>query len=169
MTRWLEPAERSAWVRLAAVVERLPGLLEAQLTRDADLTHFEYWVLAMLSEAPRGTLRMSDLAGLTSATLPRLSHVVQRLEQRGLVERVPCPSDRRATNAKLTAAGRRKIVAAAPGHVEEVRELVIDALSPEQLAQLTEIMNAILERVGPAAIAGVERVDQQVGHEDSRP
>jgi len=156
MTRWLDPDERAAWVRLAAVMERLPGLLEAQLTHDADLTHFEYWVLAMLSEAPRGTLRMTQLAGRTSATLPRLSHVVQRLEQRGLLERVPCPEDRRATNARLTAAGRRKIVAAAPGHVDAVRELVVDALSAEQLGQLTEIMDAILPRLGPNALAAVE-------------
>ena len=44
--------ERVAWVRLAAVLELLPGVLDTQLRRDADLTHFEYFVLAMLSEAP---------------------------------------------------------------------------------------------------------------------
>jgi DNA-binding MarR family transcriptional regulator len=159
MTRWLDPEERAAWVRLAAVVERLPGLLEAQLNRDAELTHFEYWVLAMLSDAPHGTLRMSELAALTSATLPRLSHVVQRLEHRGLVKRVPCPDDRRATNARLTAAGRRKIVAAEPGHVDEVRERVIDALSAEQVTQLTDILTAILRRLGPNALEAVERID----------
>jgi DNA-binding MarR family transcriptional regulator len=162
MTRWLTPDERAAWVRLAAVVERLPGFLEAQLTRDADLTHFEYWVLAMLSDAPGDSLRMSELAALTSATLPRLSHVVQRLEQRGLVKRSPCPEDRRATNARLTAAGRRKIVAAAPGHVAEVRERVIDALTPEQVTQLTGILNAILPRLGPNALPAVEQIDRKV-------
>lgn len=158
MTQWLTDEEQAAWVRLAAVVERLPGLLETQLNRDADLTHFEYWVLAMLSDAPRSTLRMTELAARTSATLPRLSHVVQRLEQRGLLERIPCPQDRRATNARLTAAGRRKLVAAAPKHVEEVRDLVFDALSPEQVRQLTEILNAILPRLGANALGAVERV-----------
>jgi DNA-binding MarR family transcriptional regulator len=159
MTRWLNSEERAAWIRLAAVLERLPGLLETQLTKDADLTHFEYWVLAMLSEAPNETLRMSDLAALTSASLPRLSHVVSRLEGRGILKRVPCPSDRRATNARLTAAGRRKIKAAAPGHVEEVRERVIDALTPEQLACLTDSLDAILRRLGPDAVAVAERLD----------
>lgn len=163
MTRWLDPEERAAWVRLAAVVERLPGLLEAQLNRDADLTHFEYWVLAMLSEAPDGTLRMSELAALTSATLPRLSHVVQRLEGRGLLKRVPCREDRRATNARLTAAGRRTIVAAAPGHVQAVRDLVIDALSPEQVTQLTDILNQILPRLDSGALVAVERVTARAG------
>ena len=90
-TRWLDDDEMAAWIRLAAVLELLPGVLDSQLRRDADLTHFEYFVLAMLSEAPERTLRMSGLAALTNATLPRLSHVISRLEERGLVERFPCP------------------------------------------------------------------------------
>lgn len=149
MTRWLDDREIGAWMRLAAVVELLPGVLESQLKRDSDLSHFEYWVLSMLSEAPKRTLRMSDLASRTSATLPRLSHVVQRLEERGFVTRVACPSDRRATNAKLTAAGWKKVVAAAPGHVENVRQAVIDQLTPEQLTQLAGIADRILQQVSP--------------------
>src|SRR6188768_3918911 len=115
--RWLSDDERGAWVRLAAVLELLPGVLDTQLRRDADLTHFEYFLLAMLSEAPDRTLRMTSLAQRTNATLPRLSHVVRRLEDRGLVERFPCPADRRATNARLTNAGWRKVQQSAPGHV----------------------------------------------------
>src|SRR5690349_21438260 len=99
-TPWLDTAEREAWLRLIAVVELLPGALDAQLRRDAGLTHFEYYVLAMLSEAPERTLRMTSLAQRTNATLPRLSHVVRRLEDRGLVERFPCLEDGRATNAR---------------------------------------------------------------------
>ena len=144
MTRWLDDRERSAWVHLAAVVELLPGVLDSQLRRDSGLTHFEYWVLAMLSETPERTLRMSALAGRTSATLPRLSHVVSRLEERGLVERLPCPEDRRAVNARLTEAGWEVVVAAAPGHVDAVREHVIDACPPDQLDRLAEITAAIL-------------------------
>ena len=105
-------------------------MLDSQLRRDADLTHFEYFVLAMLSEAPDRTLRMTALAQRTNATLPRLSHVVRRLEDRGLVERFPCPEDGRATNARLTEAGWDAVVAAAPGHVDTVRHHVIDAAHP---------------------------------------
>ncbi len=155
MTRWLDDRELAAWVRLAAVLELLPGALEAQLRRDSDLSHFEYWVLAMLSESPDRTLRMSQLAARTSATLPRLSHVVQRLEERGWVKRFPCELDRRATNARLTGAGWKKVVASAPGHVENVRELVFDALSEEQVEQLTAIADRILDALGPEAAAQV--------------
>ena len=101
-TRWLDEQEMAAWVRLAAVLELLPGVLDSQLRRDAELTHFDYFVLAMLSEAPQRTLRMTALALQTNATLPRLSHVVRRLEDRDLVERFPCPQDARATNVRLT-------------------------------------------------------------------
>ena len=147
--RWLDDDERIAWVRLAAVLELLPGVLDSQLRRDAQLTHFEYFVLAMLSEAPDSTLRMTALAAQTNATLPRLSHVVRRLEERGLVERFPCPEDARATNARLTTAGWDKVRATAPGHVATVRENVIDALSPEQVEQLAAIGDVILDRIDP--------------------
>lgn len=148
-TKWLDQPELAAWIRLASVLELLPGTLDSQLRRDNGLTHFEYFVLAMLSEAPERTLRMTALAQHTSATLPRLSHVVRRLEDRGLVERFPCPTDARATNARLTDAGWDKIREAAPGHVATVREHVMDALTPEQVTQLTAITDAILTRLDP--------------------
>jgi DNA-binding MarR family transcriptional regulator len=162
-TKWLTKDERAAWVRLAAVLELLPGVLDSQLRRDADLTHFEYYVLAMLSEAPNRTLRMAELAAQTNATLPRLSHVVRRLEDRGLVERFPCPDDGRATNARLTTSGWRKVHASAPGHVTNVRAHVIDALTPEQISQLTAITDAVLQRLDPAGrmTAMYRRHDQQ--------
>ena len=170
-TRWLTREELAAWVRLAAVVELLPGVLDSQLRRDAELTNFDYYVLAMLSEAPGRTLRMTALAGQTNATLPRLSHVVKRLEDRGLVERFPCPQDGRATNARLTEAGWRKVVAAAPGHVEAVREHVIDALTPEQIGQLTAIADAVLSRLDPQGTMTpmYRRHDQQAPGDVSEP
>lgn len=148
-TRWLDDDEIAAWVRLVAVVELLPGVLDSQLRRDAGLTHYEYFVLAMLSEAPERSLRMTALAQRTNATLPRLSHVVRRLEERGLVERSPDPTDRRASIARMTEEGWSVIQAAAPAHVANVRRHVIDALSRDQVAQLHEITGALLARLDP--------------------
>lgn len=148
-TRWLDDEELGSWVKLVAVVELLPGVLDAQLRRDAGLTHYEYFVLAMLSEAPERTLRMTALAQRTNATLPRLSHVMSRLEGRGLVERERSSVDRRATDARLTEPGWTALQAAAPAHVANVREHVIDALSPEQIRQLGEIAGVLLERLDP--------------------
>lgn len=154
-TTWLNEEELAAWVRLAAVLELLPAVLDAQLRRDAELTHFDYFALAMLSEAPQRTLRMTSLAAQTNATLPRLSHVVRRLEDRGLMERFPCPEDARATNVRLTPAGEDKVLEAAPGHVANVRRHVIDALTPGQVSQLAAIADAILARLDPDAAMAV--------------
>ena len=154
MTRWLDDEQLAAWIRLAGVLELLPGVLDSQLRRDAGLTHFDYWVVSRLSEAPQRTLRMSSLANLTNSTLPRLSHVVRRLEDQGLVERFPCPEDARATNARLTEAGWAKVQQAAPAHVATVRHYVIDALTPRQLRQLATIADTILQRLDPRNALG---------------
>ena len=149
-TRWLSKEELATWVRLVAVLELLPNVLDSQLRRDADLTNFDYYVLAMLSESPDHTLRMTTLAAQTNASLARLSHVVRRLEERGLVERTPNPEDRRATNARLTTAGMDTVVEAAPGHVANVRQHVIDALTPDQVRELGDIADALLSRLDPS-------------------
>lgn len=148
-TRWLSAGERTAWLRFAAVLELLPGALDAQLSRDEALTHFDYFTLAMLSEAPERTLRMTTLAARTNATLPRLSRVISRLEAAGFVERMPCPEDRRATNVSLTESGWDKVVHAAPGHVTNVRETVLDALTASEVRQLSEISAKLLGRLDP--------------------
>jgi DNA-binding MarR family transcriptional regulator len=146
---WLTAEQLDDWLAFVAVVELLPGALDAQLQSDAELSHYEYFLLAQLSEAPERTLRMTELAAATNATLPRLSHVVKRLEQRGYVERIPCPSDKRATNARLTADGWEKVVDTAPGHVAAVRRHVIDALDPSHLRALGEASSAILRTLDP--------------------
>jgi DNA-binding MarR family transcriptional regulator len=148
MTEWLDDAQQNAWRKLIEVVELLPGALDSQLRRDSDLSHFDYFTLAMLSEAPDRTLRMTALAELTNATLPRLSHVVSRLEERGYVERAACPQDRRATNATLTDAGWRKVVATAPGHVDTVRGIVFSQLDGADVADLDRVMARILAHLG---------------------
>lgn len=148
-TEWLDDEERAAWLRLVAVVELLPGVLDSQLRSQSGITHFEYYVLAMLSEAPERTLRMAALGQRTNATLPRLSHVVRRLEDRGLVERFPRPDDGRVTMARLTPDGWEAVVAAAPGHVDTVRRHVLDPLTREQLHELVRIGDALLTRLDP--------------------
>jgi len=148
-THWLTDDEQKAWLALASVLIRLPHALDAQLVRDASLSHFEYAVLSGLSQAPQKTLRMSDLSGVTEGSLPRLSQVVARLEKRGLVRRTPDPADGRYTLAILTAEGWEKVVDAAPGHAAEVRRLVFDALTRRQVGQLGDISRRIMRRIDP--------------------
>jgi len=145
---WLSEQEQAAWRPFVALLIRLPAALEAELQKDAGISHFEYLVLSSLSEAPGRTLRMSDLAALASGSLSRLSHVVSRLETRGWVRREACPGDGRYINAVLTEDGWAKVVATAPGHVAAVRKLLVDALTPEQLADLGAISEHVLTAQG---------------------
>jgi DNA-binding MarR family transcriptional regulator len=147
--RWLTEEEQAIWIALGSVVFRLPGALDTQLQRDAGISHFEYVVMSVLSESPGRTLRMSELAVMAEAMLPRLSQVVARLERRGWVRRAPDPADGRYTLATLTDDGWEKVVATAPGHVETVRSLVFDPLTRTQLKQLREISRRIMTAIDP--------------------
>lgn len=146
----VDDAQAAAWLRFMAVVELLPALLDARLQQVAGLTHFEYLVLVRLIEAPEGLLRMTDLADATNASLPRLSHVVARMEARGLIERRPCPGDRRATNAVVTDAGRDRLALARPGYTAAVREHFADLLDPAALAAVDSASAAMLAVLDPA-------------------
>ena len=148
---WLTPEEQAAWRPIVALLFRLPAALDAQLQKEAGISHFEYLVLASLSQAPDRTLRMSDLAALASGSLSRLSHVVSRLENRGWVRREPCPGDGRFTNAVLTDHGWAKVTATAPGHVAAVRALLVDVLTPAQLQDFGAISTAVLRGKEPAS------------------
>lgn len=156
---WLSPDERRAWIALMALVEVLPATLDAQLKRAGGVNHFEYQVLAGLSDAPDRTIRMSDLALFASGSLSRLSHAVARLEKKGWVLRRSCASDPRYVEAVLTDAGAAFMREIAPGHVAEARRLVIDALTPRQVAQLEKIARTV---VGVAAPYTAELIDQGI-------
>lgn len=160
-TRWLGEEERQAWIGLSMVVTWLPQALDAQLVRDSDLSHAEYQVLSWLSMAPARSARMGAIAELSHLNASHLSRVAARLEGRGLLRREPDPEDGRATLATLTPEGWDAVVAAAPGHVENVRRLVFDALDAEQVARLNEISRAIASAIRPGVARGCQGGDAQ--------
>jgi DNA-binding MarR family transcriptional regulator len=148
--RWLKAAELAAWMPIGGLLLKLPAALDTQMQRDSGLSHFEYLVLATLSEAPERTRRMSALAALANGSLSRLSHVVKRLEGKGWVTRRACSEGGRYTNAVLTDEGWTKVQASAPGHVEAVRTLILDALTAAELEQLGAMSGRILARLDQA-------------------
>lgn len=148
--RWLNPEELDAWLSYVAASTLLEAALDRQLQRASGMPHAYYQILAMLSEVPGRTLRMSDLASITQSSQSRLSHAVARLERNGWVCRTPCPDDRRSTLARLTDEGFRALAAAAPGHVATVREHLFDRLSREQVGQLREICRVVLSGLAAA-------------------
>lgn len=157
--RWLDEEELQAWRPFAPLMLLLPLELDRQLQRDSDLSLLEYYVMAGLSAAPERTMRMSTLAAWSGSQLPRLSQVVSRMEGRDLITRRPDPTDGRYTLATLTDHGFEVLEEAAPGHVGNVRRLVIDPLTHGQVKQLGSISTRIL---------GVIRPGEEFPPEDAR-
>ncbi|MGO9083213.1 MAG: MarR family winged helix-turn-helix transcriptional regulator [Streptosporangiaceae bacterium] len=158
--RWLSAEEQATWRMFLAACHTLFSTVDGQLMHDSSLPHGYYEILVRLSEAPGHALRMSQLAEASTSSKSRLSHAVARLEERGWVSRLSCPTDRRGQIAQLTDAGLAALTAAAPGHVEQVRRSLIDLLSREQVTQLRQISAAIIaggcaERAAQLAAADV--------------
>ena len=140
---WLDPHEQCTWRAFLQVTQRLGEQLDRDLQHQAGMPLAYYQILAMLSEAPERTLRMSELAERTWSSRSRVSHAVDRLEENGWVRRVGCPSDKRGSFAVLTDAGFDVLASAASGHVASVRRPLFDQLTPEQLRQLGQIARAL--------------------------
>lgn len=146
--RWLSAEDQRVWRNYIAATRMVESELERQLQRDSGLPTTYFEIMVSLSEAPDRTLRMSELAERSRFSRSRLSHAIARMEQQGWVERRGCPSDKRGAFAVLTEKGFGMLEAAAPGHVAQVRTLMFDVLSEEQIAQLGEIC-ATLRKAGP--------------------
>jgi len=157
---WLSPDQLRDWVALVELLSTLPPAIDAQLKRDAGMNSFEYHILAVLAEAPDRTLILSDLAALSQGSLSRLSHAITRLERSGWVERRSCTvrGGRRA-EAWLTDAGLAKLEETAPGHVREVRRLVVDVLTPRQFAALADAARTINAALSATSGEGRETED----------
>lgn len=147
--RWLDDAEQDMWVNFVPMMLRLQLELDRQLQRDSGLSLIEYFMLSGLSEHPDHTMRMSRIASWTGAQLPRLSQMAARMEARGWIVRRPDPADGRATLATLTEAGLEVVRAAAPGHVQQVRRLLLDPLTRAQMSKLGVISTRIMHAISP--------------------
>jgi DNA-binding MarR family transcriptional regulator len=145
-THWLTKDELSAWLSFTLMQLQLFAHLGKELS-PTGLSFQDYGVLARLTEAHDGQQRLSDLAAIVGYEKSRMSHHATRMENRGLVERVKCGTDRRGAYLRITDAGRSAIVAAAPDHVTQVRKQMFDLLSPEQVAALDDISRTVLNNL----------------------
>ncbi|APU15805.1 MULTISPECIES: MarR family winged helix-turn-helix transcriptional regulator [Actinoalloteichus] len=158
---WLDDDQQRAWLGYRRMRLLLDARIARELSVDSGLSMPDYDVLSTLSESPGHRRRISELADRMLWSKSRLSHHLTRMEQRDLVGREECADDGRAAVVALTDAGLRTLAAAAPGHVDTVREYFIDLLTPAQLAVFVEIATTVVEnlgepptgRDGPAAVA----------------
>ena len=152
MSRWLTEEEQRAWRGLLRMTSQLNARANRLLLQEYGISLADYEVLVALSEAPEGRLRVFEVGDALAWEQSRVSHQLARMQRRGLITREGCATDARGAFAVLTTVGRATIERAAPAHVEQVRQLVFDELSHEQVSALTEITTRVLDRL--AATAG---------------
>ncbi|MEV4414169.1 MarR family transcriptional regulator [Catellatospora sp. NPDC049609] len=139
---WLTDKEQAAWRSYIFTAKLVLAEMERGMAQHG-LSGTDYGVLVCLSEAPQRRMRMSELSQTMLLEKSRLSHQITRMEREGLVRRQSCPDDRRGQFAVLTDQGWETIRRVAPHHVELVRSVFIDRLTPEQLDQLTEMFTPL--------------------------
>ncbi|MGI5186902.1 MarR family winged helix-turn-helix transcriptional regulator [Promicromonospora sp. CA-289599] len=144
---WLSDDEERSWRTFIQLHQKLSRQLTADLQTHSGLSGADFEILVALTDVTDGRVRFQDLAEEIDWERSRLSHQVARMIKRGLVAREECAEDGRGAFVVITAQGREVIEAAAPKHVVTVRRLVIDALSPDDLAALGRISGRILEQI----------------------
>lgn len=142
---WLTECEQQAWRGWIDASRRILAASDRQLKADSGLTTDDYEVLVRLSEADGRRMRMSDLAASVTNSPSRLSQRIDRLSRDGVVERERCEADARVWWVVLTAAGLERLQRAAVGHVEEVRRVFIDRLSPDEISMLAAVLPRLAE------------------------
>ena len=145
--RWLTAEEQRVWRRWMTLNAQLSATLQRELQDDAGLSTQDYEVLVHLTDTPEGRTRVTDLARLMQWERSRVSHHVTRMERRRLVQRLECAEDGRGAFVVITPQGRAAIEQAAPGHVNTVRRLVFDALSPEEVDAFGTIIEKALAQL----------------------
>ena len=148
--RRLDDAEMATWLPTIRFVQLLPQVLDRTLKAETGLNHAHYAILITLAGRGESTVTMTELAQIAGLSRSRLSHALDSLEERGWVARSSCGSDKRTLSAALTPAGRELLRSAAPVHVAQIRELVLDPLSEEERAQLGAILTKLLPGVAAA-------------------
>ncbi len=158
-TRWLTPTEMRTWMAFWGAVYVTNAALDRDLRTQNGLSHSDYQILAMLSNAPEHRLRMSELANRVFRSRSRLTYEVIQLERAGLVRREDCLTDKRGAVAILTQQGLQKLHTAAPGHLASIRRIFFDQLTDEQVQGLGDALWAIVAGQGKAA--GLECMIEQ--------
>jgi DNA-binding MarR family transcriptional regulator len=165
--RWLSDEERQDWVAYLLATRLLWGQLERDMQRGAGMPLTYYEMLSVLSEEPGRSLRMAELSSRLRVSASRLSHAVSRLEEFRWLRRELSAGDRRSWVANLTDEGMEVVRAAAPIHVESVRNCLFDRLSPMQLHELGEISRALLRHPSPHERRS-RVIDERQSHPDQK-
>jgi DNA-binding MarR family transcriptional regulator len=139
----LSDEQLDAWRAFLRAQAELIGKLDRELEDEQGLPLTFYDVLAQLSHAD-GRLRMSELADAVVLSRSGVTRLVDRMVRAGLVRREACPTDRRASYATLTAAGRKALKQAWPVHSRGIAEHFARHLSCDDAKTMTAAFDRML-------------------------
>jgi len=139
------------WRSFYAMRRKLDRALDLQLQRESGVSASEYEILLSLNEAPQRRLRIKDIAGTIGWEKSRVSHLVTRMERRGLLNRADCEVDGRGSWIGLTTVGRRTIIGATRGHTDAIRRYFFDVLTPQEIAAIAELSPRVIDAIGCAS------------------
>lgn len=142
--RWLTPVEERAWRGMMRMHDLVVSEAGRVMQEEFGLSGADYAVLAELSRLRDGRLRILELTKVLGWEKSRVSHHLGRMVKRGLLAREECAEDGRGAYVAVTPEGRAAIEAAAPRHVEDVRRLLLDHLTPGQITMLAEISETVI-------------------------
>ena len=104
-------------------------------------------VLLRIGRTPGQAVRMTQLAEMVLFTSGGFTKLADRMVAAGLINREPCPGDRRSHLAVLTPEGRRVLDRALAVHLPSLQRHLIDNLEPEQRDQLEAILRTLRARL----------------------
>ena len=146
----LQPRQLGTYFALIEAVSLFQHAVEQQLRADGDLSYVQFQILARLSDAPDGKLRMTDLADGVVYSRSGLTYQAGLLEKRGLITRAPTPDDERSVIVTVTDAGRALVAQVLPGHIDVVRRMLLDPLRPRDLGHLSDVLGRVREHMRAA-------------------
>lgn len=141
--------ELRIWRDFVETTGFLTSRVSARLQVDSSLSSGDYAVLLALTEAPEQRMRSSALAAHIGWERSRLSHHLGRMERRGLIRREEYATVPRGAQVLLSPAGAEAFHQATYPHLRTIRELFVDALSPDQLRAAGDIARALRAHLGP--------------------
>ncbi|MEV4143890.1 MarR family transcriptional regulator [Amycolatopsis sp. NPDC049691] len=143
----LDPVQLGAYFDLIEVTSLLRHAVEQQLRDAGELSYVQFQLLARLGDSPTGSHRMTDLADGVVYSRSGLTYQAGLLEKAGLVERAPSPDDERGITVTITDAGRERLAAVLPGHVEVVRGLLFEPLSRADVERLAALLAPVRDHM----------------------
>ncbi|WP_246157701.1 MarR family winged helix-turn-helix transcriptional regulator [Catellatospora sichuanensis] len=146
----LDAEQLGAYFALMEVSTLLQHAVDEHLRADGDLSYVQFQILARLTDAPDGKLRMTDLADGVVYSRSGLTYQAGLLEKRALITRTPAPDDERSVIVTVTDTGRGLVAQVLPGHIDVVRRLLFDSLHKRDLATLGSVLGRVREHMRAA-------------------